>query len=123
MDVVAVVVVHDEKLCVARAGGKHKTSGLVCEDFTSVFRDGEEAMVGPCTVKVGGQEGVFIGLEGVNVLRVGRINGWRGFVSVACRLRVLATLIEVPFDCRGGDGRELAKGLWGETGEVGHVVL
>lgn len=75
VNVIAVVVVGNEELVVASAGGNDETTGLISEDLTRGGHAAHETHVGAGTVGRTGREGVL------------------GFMDVRCRAGLCGTLV------------------------------
>ena len=77
VDVITVVVVEDEELVAARAGGRDETDGLVGEDLARVGHAGGEAKMGASAGGGAVRESVVVrSADGVGGLIGRRLGGW-----------------------------------------------
>jgi hypothetical protein len=98
MNIVGIVVIHDQELGVAGAGWEDESTSLVGEDLASAVGGGDKAVVGAATIEVGDWKGVVKvvdvrwvrGIDG----RGGGMDAWFGGADV------LAGLIKMAFDHR-----------------------
>jgi hypothetical protein len=117
-DAVAIIVVYDDQIIVASAGGNNETSGLIREDFACGFHHGGVTHMSS-VIGCGAGGKAFIGSS----VWDDSSRKTRGRSNVRGRLfggaLVFTRLVHVTFDRGGGMWGILSKELWCESGEMG----